>query len=205
MDLYCIHLPHRKDRRTHLDAIQAKYPSIKIHLVEGVVSSTSILGCQLSHKKCVQMAKDAGWPYILVMEDDCDFWLADKHLRRALETMADYYTYHPDVDIINGCGNLETFAVKSCEKFKDMYFLTSPRVYTAHCVMYTARAYDKILGVAPGMPIDVIQNDWNLVYTYPYLATQIPSYSDLQKADVDYDNIRRSRSFVANHIQSLRQ
>jgi hypothetical protein len=86
-----------------------------------------------------------------------------------------------------------------------MYFLQSPKVYTAHCILYGARVYDKVLAVDPGILIDAVQSQWNMVYTYPYLATQIPSYSDLQKADVDYDNIRRSRSFVANHIQSLRQ
>ena len=151
------------------------------------------------------MAKNAGWPYIIVMEDDCDFWLPNDQLRKALETMVDYQTCHPDVDIINGCGNLDGFTITSCEKFKEMYFLKSPQVFTAHCTMYTAHAYDKILDVEPGMPIDVIQNTWNLVYTYPYLATQIPSYSDIQRANVDYNNIRRSRSFVANHIQSLKQ
>jgi hypothetical protein len=188
-----------------MDAMQAKYPSVKIHYVDGVYDPTSYNGCQLSHKKCVQMAKDAGWPYILVMEDDCDFLLSDKHLRRALETMVDYQACHREVDIVNGCGNLDGFTITACERFRDMYFLKSPLVYTAHCTMYTARAYDKILQVEPGMPIDVIQNDWNLVYTYPYLATQIPSYSDLVKKDVNYDNILKSRSFVANHIQSLRQ
>jgi len=188
-----------------MDALQAKYPSIKIHLVEGIKNENSDLGCQLSHKKCVQMAKDAGWPYIIVLEDDCDFWLADKHLRQAFETMVDYYTCHPEVEIVNGCGNLDVFTITTCEEFREMYFLQSPKVYTAHCILYGARVYDKVLAVKPGILIDAVQSQWNMVYTYPYLATQIPSYSDLQKADVDYDNIHRSRSFVANHIQSLRQ
>jgi hypothetical protein len=185
--------------------MKARYPSVRIHLVEGVVASTSVLGCQLSHKKCVQMAKDAGWPYVIVLEDDCDFWLSDSHLRQAFETMIDYYTSHPEVEIVNGCGNIDPFIITSCEKFKTMYFLKSPKVYTGHCILYGARVYDKILDVEPGMPIDVIQNTWNMVYTYPYLATQIPSYSDLQKDDVDYVNIRRSRSFVENHIKGLLQ
>ena len=205
IDVYCIHLPHRTDRRAHLENMQSKYPSVKIHLVEGIRNENSNLGCQLSHKKCVQMAKDAGWPYIIVLEDDCDFWLSDAHLRVAFETMIDYHACHPDVDIVNGCGNLDTFVVTSCEKFKQMYFLQSPKVFTGHCILYGARVYDKILAVEPGILIDAVQSQWNMVYTYPYLATQIPSYSDLQKTDVDYDNIRRSRSFVANHIGALRQ
>jgi hypothetical protein len=205
IDLYCIHLPHRKDRRAHMDAMQAKYPSVKIHYVDGVYDPTSYLGCQLSHKKCVQMAKDAGWPYVIVLEDDCDFWLPDSQLRQAFETMIEYYTSHPEVEIVNGCGNIDPLVITSCEAFKQMYFLTSPKVYTGHCILYGDRVYDKVLAVEPGILIDAVQSQWNIVYTYPYLATQIPSYSDLVQENVDYVNIRRSRSFVENHIKDLKQ
>jgi hypothetical protein len=188
-----------------MDAMQAKYPSVKIHYVEGIRDIDPLRGCQLSHKKCVQMAKDAGWPYVIVLEDDCDFWLSDKQLLQAFQTMIEYYTCHHEVDIVNGCGNLDGFTITMCEKFRQMYFLQSPKVYTTHCVLYGARVYDRIITFHPGPPPDVVANTTNMVYTYPYLATQIPSYSDLQEADVNYDNIRTSRSFVANHIQSLRQ
>jgi hypothetical protein len=188
-----------------MDAMKAKYPSVKIHYVDGVYDPTSYLGCQLSHKKCVQMAKDAGWPYVIVLEDDCDFWLPDSELRQAFETMIDYYTSHPEVEIVNGCGNIDPLVITSCEKFKTMHFLKSPKVYTGHCILYGDRVYDKVLAVEHGILIDAVQSQWNIVYTYPYLATQIPSYSDLVRENVDYTNIRRSRSFVENHIKKLVQ
>jgi hypothetical protein len=119
--------------------------------------------------------------------------------------MIDYYTSHPEVEIVNGCGNIDPLVITSCEKFKTMHFLKSPKVYTGHCILYGARVYDTVLGVEPGILIDAVQSQWNIVYTYPYLATQIPSYSDLVQENVDYVNIRRSRSFVENHIKSLLQ
>jgi hypothetical protein len=112
---------------------------------------------------------------------------------------------YPNADVVNGCGNLGDFSVDSCESFKDMWFLRSVEMYTTHCVLYKASSYDRILS-SNFCPQDVLlMTMTNMVYTYPYLATQIPSYSDLVKANVDYDNIRSSRSFVANYIESLRQ
>jgi len=40
-----------------------------------------------------------------------------------------------------------------------------------------------------------------MVFTYPYLATQLPSYSDIEKKDVVYENIRASASFVQTFLE----
>ena len=31
------------------------------------------LGCSMSHLKCLEMAKAAGWPHLLIVEDDIKF------------------------------------------------------------------------------------------------------------------------------------
>jgi hypothetical protein len=147
------------------------------------------------------MAKVAGWPYIIVLEDDCDFLVSDAELLDRFKTMIAY----PNADVVNGCGNLGHFSVNSCAPFRNMWFLRSTEMYTTHCVMYKAGSYDTILSSSP-CPQDVLlMTRTNMVYTYPYLATQIASYSDLAKTNVDYTNIQLSRSFVANHIHSLRK
>jgi len=48
---------------------------------------------------------------------------------------------------------------------------------------------------------DVITNECKMVFTYPYLATQLPSYSDIEKKDVVYENIRASASFVQTFLE----
>ena len=203
MDIYCIHLEYRTDRLAHLNAMKARHPSVSINLVEGIRHMNSLFGCQLSHRKCVQMAKNNGWPYIIVLEDDCDFLLPDEELLKCFRTMIEYHNTHPEIEIINGCGNLEDFVITSCEEFQGMHFLRSPVIYTGHCILYSARIYDRVLGIELGCPIDVAQNQWNTVYTYPFLATQVASYSDIQKANVAYNNIIYSRKFVGNHIRHL--
>jgi GR25 family glycosyltransferase involved in LPS biosynthesis len=34
---------------------------------------TGALGCSMSHLKCLQTAKDNGWPHVLICEDDITF------------------------------------------------------------------------------------------------------------------------------------
>ena len=69
-----INLEHRKDRKEHIEkefteklkfqvperfnAIQNKYPCI---------------GCSLSHLKCLMIAKQRNWEYVVIVEDDICF------------------------------------------------------------------------------------------------------------------------------------
>jgi hypothetical protein len=203
MDVYCIHLPKRTDRLTHLQKLQAKYPAVSVRMVDAISHENGVIGCHLSHKKCIQMAKDKGLPYVIVIEDDCDFLLSNERLKKCLHTMIEYHSTHPEVEIINGCGNLSPFVITSLQSFGGMQFLRSPGVLTTHFIFYTASVYDRILEANPETPIDVILNTHRMVYTHPYLATQIASYSNIQNADVTYDNIDRSRVFVEKYVRSV--
>lgn len=202
MNAYCIHLPHRTDRKLHMDEMGIKYPSIRLHYVDGVYNSDGVTGCNLSHKRVISDAKTRGDPYVLVLEDDCDILVSDTVLAKYLDTIDDFLRIHPDVEIVNGCGNLIDFTISSKIRLNDMHFLTSNPVYTAHFIIYCARSYDKILNSPTNVAIDVITNQCNMVFTYPYLATQLQSYSDIMKIDVSYSNIIKSRDFVRNEIES---
>jgi hypothetical protein len=203
-DAYCIHLPHRTDRQTHMEKLAAKYPCLRIHFVEALSHSNGAVGGNLSHKKAIREAKERGDPFVLVLEDDCQFLVSNKDLRLYLETIQEYIKLYPDVEIVNGCGNLTTFSISSSEPFKQMHFLRSNPVYTAHCIVYCAPSYDKLLASSTEVAADVVTNGCHMVFTYPYLATQIPSYSDIQLADVSYQNIEASRAFIQNILEGSR-
>lgn len=202
MDVYCIHLPHRTDRRAHMDKIALRYPSIKIHYVNGVYNTDGVIGCNLSHKKVIREAKTRGDPYVLVLEDDCDILVPDERLSVYLHTIDEFIRTHSDIEIINGCGNLPSFTVTSKIPFHDMFFLTSNQVFTTHFIVYCASSYDKILESPTNKPIDVITNELNMVFTYPYLATQLESYSDIQNTNVSYANIVKSQEFIKNLVET---
>jgi len=73
--IFYINLEHRKDRKMHVeeqlnvlgfkDNIIQRFPALQL--------SNGALGCSMSHLKCIQTAKDNGWPHVLVCEDDIQF------------------------------------------------------------------------------------------------------------------------------------
>jgi len=202
MDLFVIHLPHRNDRYIHLQKMHKMYPSFTFHLVKGIQRPNGAEGCRLSHQSIVARAKKEGRPYVIVLEDDCDFLVSNAVLRDRLTQLVQYLECTPEVQCITGCGNLavlingETPPVTVVESFRDFKLLNVPNVSTSHCVVYSASAYDAILEWKEGTVVDVALNDLNLVVVDPFLATQIPCYSDIEQKDVHYDNIGRSQAYL---------
>jgi hypothetical protein len=204
LDAYCIHLPHRTDRVRHIDRIRAQYPSVQVHLVDGVRDEDGHRGCILSHKQAITFAKERNLPYLLVLEDDCEMLLPEAEFVSALQDSISYLHSHPTVDIVNGCGNLPTLSATLVDTLGTTRFLTAPDIRTTHCILYSARAYDRFLAISEHIPIDIQTNTLSMVFTYPYLATQASSYSDIKQEDVSYENIERSRAFVQNLIEPPR-
>ena len=204
IDAYCIHLPHRTDRVRHIDRIRAQYPSVQIHVVDAIRDDDGHRGCILSHKKAITYAKERNLPYLLVLEDDCEMLLPEAEFVSALQDSISYLHSHPTVDIVNGCGNLPTLSATLVDTLGTTRFLTAPDIRTTHCILYSARAYDRFLAISEHIPIDIQTNTLSMVFTYPYLATQASSYSDIKQEDVSYENIERSRAFVKDLLEPPR-
>ena len=205
IDAYCIHLPHRTDRLAHLIALQDKNPALQIHLVDAVHSpGAGWKGCLQSHQAVVRYAKDNRLPYILVLEDDCDLLVSPTEFQSALLAAIDYLTTTPSVQIVSGCGNLITWSASVVGSRGGLRFLTSPDIRTAHCIFYSASAYDTLLAFQETDAFDVQMNQCSIVFTYPYLATQLPGYSDNESTMTEYTNIDRSRAFVQNLLEPPR-
>jgi GR25 family glycosyltransferase involved in LPS biosynthesis len=204
LDLYCVHLAHRTDRMAHIKRLRTQYPSVRIHIVDAIRDTNGHRGCVLSHKKVIMTAKERNSPYVIVIEDDCDFLLPEPELISALHTSIEYLQSHPHIEIVNGCGNLPTLSAKLLDTVGDMRFLTAPTVHTTHCMIYSERAYDKLLAISEHIPIDIQTNTLSMVFTYPYLATQIPSYSNISNQDIEYTNIAKSQAFVREILENAR-
>ena len=202
LNLHCIHLAHRTDRMEHLERLRTRYPSLQIEIVDGIHSTSGIEGCIRSHKAVIADAKAQGLPYVIVLEDDCDFLLPEPQLLSGLRTAIEYLADHPTVDIVNGCGNLPVLSATVVDSLRELTFLTSPDIRTTHCILYSRRAYDRLLAFPEDVAIDVQTNRLSMVFTYPYLATQIPSYSDIEHIDVAYTNIGRSQAFVQKIVEN---
>ena len=198
IDVYCIHLAHRVDRMQHIDHLRRKYPRIRFHIVDAIEDSDGARGCLRSHKKAIDIAVSKNLPSILVIEDDCDFLLLEDELLNAIYSALEYL---PTVDIISGCGNLIEFTTSRVGNVGQSVFMKSPEIRTTHCILYRESSYSKILALPDTTIIDIEINKLNTVFTYPYLATQLPSYSDIEHKDVNYDNILRSQAFVKDILE----
>lgn len=68
---YYINLNHRTDRREHMEQLKQKYPFFKnIERMEAVVNKRGIIGCSLSHIKCLNELLKRNKECYLIMEDD---------------------------------------------------------------------------------------------------------------------------------------
>lgn len=201
IDIYCINLAHRTDRKERITQMVKKYPCLKIHFVDGIYDRTNGLrGCLLSHKKILRSAKTEGLPYAIVIEDDCNFLVPESTLVQTLYAAAEYSSI---VDVVNFSGNLPEFKIYSYEVQNGVAFLKSPDVRTTHFILYGKTSYDRFLSLEETEIIDVTLNKFNMVYTYPYLAEQSHSYSDIIHNNVFYDHIRKSEAFVKRYLAGI--
>lgn len=205
MDVYCISLPHRIDRRNQITDMVERYPFLRLHFVDAISAHDGNLGCLRSHKKTVQLAKDAGLPYVLVIEDDCEFILDPEKLKQQCETIVEYMSQHPEIRFVNGGGNLFHMSIQVHDSVKNTFFLRCPDVRTAHFMFYNASSYDLVTQFSDfgAGPIDIQVNNHMMVFTYPYLGVQRPSFSDIDRQFADHDSIRTSMNVVRNHLLGL--
>jgi len=182
----------------NIKRLQKNYPSFNIIVVNGIRDENGARGCLLSHQAIIRMAKQKNLPYVWVIEDDCQFLVNNGVLATYARDIARFIS---TVGIVNGCGNLTDPNISIVARSGGMTFLHSPNVLTAHCIVYGASCYDKMLSYDDTHIADVITNQCNMVFTYPYLATQLPSYSDIEGLDVNYDNIQRSSEHVRVFLQ----
>jgi len=69
---FYINLDSRTDRREQFEAECVKM-GIVAERFPGVTSNICGLGCAYSHRDVIQLAKDRGYPYVVVFEDDFQF------------------------------------------------------------------------------------------------------------------------------------
>ena len=62
-----INLEHRKDRREQIKQVLKDYD---YEIVDAIKSNC---GCNLSHQKCIKIAKERKYPYVCIIEDDFIF------------------------------------------------------------------------------------------------------------------------------------
>jgi glycosyl transferase family 25 len=190
-----INLDDRPDRKAEVDA-ELRRVGFTPQRVSGFrIPGNGLRGCNLSHIKCLEMAKRNNWSHVLICEDDAlfrtDIQMVQERITRCLQR-------HRDWDVITLGPN-----VREAEYMDDC----TARVFKSWCAAaYIVRQeyYDVLLHTFKSATRGNIIADatWSHLssrdrwYTVlPLMVVQRPSKSDLEDTMVDYRRLLVVNSF----------
>lgn len=142
------------------------------------------LGLLLTHINIFNEAIINGYDNILLLEDDISF-------NDNLTKLGEYMSYVPkDWDILYLGGNHNQHVGKTVD-FINERVIKSTDTYTTHCIAVNSSMYEIILSLLnkKKKAVDVyysdIQKTFNCYSFYPGVASQRPSFSDIQNKIMD--------------------
>jgi len=192
--IYCINLDRRKDRWDEtvnelnkwglLNQVE-RYSAIDGSDIIGEYPiSLGNVGLIETNIKIINDAKEKNYDNILILEDDVEF-------TKNIDLFADYYNQLPkDYDMVWLGGNHNLHMGKLVNKINDK-IIKLHSTYATHAVIINKSMFDVIpkLISKKKKPIDVyycdLQKSFNCYGFYPNIATQRPSYSDIENKFMD--------------------
>ncbi len=183
-----INLPERVDRLTQLEGeLKWLFFDETYHLVNGIRHQRPATGIAQAHLLCVEYAKKKGWPYVIIMEDDCIF--QGKHLTREYVSLAMENLPNQWDLLISG-----VYETNGLKKFNEYWSKTS-EFCGLHFYIVNSGAYDRILSYNDTMHIDrwmASRGELKCYVTNKFFATQSNGFSDNVNSPVNYsDKLRR--------------
>jgi GR25 family glycosyltransferase involved in LPS biosynthesis len=191
---FYINLASRPDRKQHVES-QMKMLDIPTERFNAIKLPNGALGCSMSHLKCLEMAKAAGWPHLLIVEDDIKFLdpqLFKNQLSKFLSTHGLW-----DVVLVGG-NNVPPYQpvddtcirVGSCQTttgylVNGHYFDTLIENYRTGIKLLLANPDKPVLYAIDKYWFHLQKRDhWYLII--PLSVTQREDYSDIEKRATNY-------------------
>ena len=198
---FCINLDDREDKWAETQA-SFKGTGIVPKRFSAIRHSEGWRGCGASHVAIAREAMRKGLPWVLIIEDDCvpvaDFAARWPTIKRALWNERNAW------DIFLGGPTYIQGPVEPRGK----HLLEIEGGYALHFYVLQAAAFGKVIAWNPDRdgPIDVYySNILRIVTTYPLLAKQRPSISDIKQEQTDYsDFFEESENVIQQLTYALR-
>ena len=190
-----INLEHRTDRKEMIEN-EIKNMGFACDPIRfnAIYHTVGAVGCSKSHLECLEMAKENGWPHVLICEDDMcctDVAVFTDSLNKCLESDLKW-----DVLMLGGCNrkpicNMVGYAFKTISASSAVAYLVEERYY------------DTLLNnFRDGIPqlernplshyYNAIDRYWNRLQEkdewyilFPLTVTQHPGYSDIGNTRAD--------------------
>jgi GR25 family glycosyltransferase involved in LPS biosynthesis len=200
---FYINLDHRTDRKQHMqNQLEQIRMADNISRFNAIKNVNGRIGCSLSHLKCLQMAKEANWESVMILEDDILFMLPDTFVENADSFFLNKQNKW-DVLLLAG-NNLPPFSTNDCVSIRVSHCQTTTG-YIVKRHYYDALISNIKEGITKLMKepehhyhyaIDKYwlhlqkQDRWMLLV--PIVVVQKPDYSDIEKKYTDYQRMMTS-------------
>jgi GR25 family glycosyltransferase involved in LPS biosynthesis len=189
---YYINLSERTDRNENAIKELSKL-NIVPNRIDAVKTKIGIVGCALSHLKCINMAKSNNYPYVCIFEDDIVISRSSLLIRKVKKLI------DTDFDVLMLSGN----NFKPFIEYDD--YIKVSKCFTTGAYIIKSHYYDTwINNLKEGIQLllQTQNRDYSLdMYNHqlqrkdkwylitPICAYQRPDYSDIENRNVDYKNL----------------
>jgi len=195
--VFVINLDRREDRLMHVTE-QMKSQNISFERVSAIDGATltdipeelkgGAYGCTLSHRKCIEMAKNSGAENVLIFEDDV---VLDENFTDIV--LSSYHKVPRDWKFLYFGGN----HIRGLDHVMDNVFKLRYS-YATHAYAIHSSMYDMLLNVMPllKIPVDVFYASLHSRYdsylirgVEKQLSWQLASFSDIENHHVTYSSL----------------
>ena len=177
---YCINLDSRPDKWKNTEAIFAG-SGIHLQRFSAIQRAEGWRGCGASHVGIAHEALRQGLPWVIVVEDDC---IIGSDFAKRWPVVMEALKGDRDWDIFLGGPTYLQGPIDIREPLIEV-----ERGFALHFYVLKACAYERAIAWNPDRhgPIDVYYSDqFRILTTYPILAIQDASISDIKHKEVNY-------------------
>jgi hypothetical protein len=205
--VFVINLDNRPDR---WDNIQSEFKDWNIERVSAIEYSPGWKGATLSHIRCMELAKERNYDWVVIVEDDCA--LTPDALNKFKNLLPTLWDRRSEWDVCMGGVSL----------YRGVPWTTvsnDPRLYQVkstgtHFSFLHRDSYTSILNKIPNNPSEMHDQSTDCIDTWyrfnhirvwttaPFLAFQTPSFSDLSQTFADSDELYKISEYLLLHTQS---
>ena len=188
---FYINLDKRTDRREQFESECAKM-GIEVERFPAVPHSTPPIGCSRSHRDVLRIAKERGYPRVVIFEDDFEFLVSPEEYRNILANLPE------DYDVV-----MLSYDLQRSEPYSDRFGRVL-EVQSASGYVVSSKFYDTLLSTwdtaierfeehpychwlyINDQSWKPLQPNSRWYYSTTRVGKQRPSWSDLSQAFVDY-------------------
>jgi GR25 family glycosyltransferase involved in LPS biosynthesis len=204
---YCfyINLASRPDRKIHIES-QLKGIGLNPIRFNAIKLKNGRVGCSMSHLKCLQIAKNNKWPYVMICEDD----LLILNNETFIDRVNNFFINHGD----NSIDNKWDVLLLAGNNVPPHRKIDETCIQVSHCQTTTgyivkSNYYDTLINnIREGIENLMKTPDQHIIYAIdkywiklqkqhkwyllaPIVAVQREDYSDIEERKTNYENIMK--------------